>query len=253
LTRFFDFEIPRFMKTKALRRRPASITKTRWTAYAMAGAATALAGSNSSEAAIHYSGILHVHFPPDSDKQKTFPLDQPGDALFFDHTYGTYFNNAFVSVRGIVSAHVRGFTSSSEAFAYKLSYGENISAGFFTFYNQEYGPPLLAACTSRGFAKGYFRDRGIGYIGFKFNNGAGIQYGWARVSMSGCPQTAFRVVAYAYADPGESITAGQRSSTGEQAPDEGSLGWLALGAVGLLVWRKSRSRTARHTALSLPV
>jgi len=53
----------------------------------------------------------------------------------------------------------------------------------------------------------------------------------------------FKLVAYAYADPGEPITAGQRPSD-EQAPDEGSLGWLALGAAGLLAWRKSRSRTA---------
>ena len=64
----------------------------------------------------------------------------------------------------------------------------------------------------------------------------------------------FWLVDYAYADPGEPIRAGQTSSdeqapdqgsTDEQAPDQGSLGWLALGAVGLLAWRKSRSRTAR--------
>jgi MYXO-CTERM domain-containing protein len=54
----------------------------------------------------------------------------------------------------------------------------------------------------------------------------------------------FKLVDYAYADPGESIKAGQTSSD-EQAPDEGSLGWLALGAVGLFAWRKSRSLTAR--------
>ena len=81
-----------------------------------------------------------------------------------------------------------------------------------------------------------------GYVGFRFNNGAGIQYGWARVVFSGSDEHAFRVLAYAYADPGEPITAGQRPSD-EQAPDEGSLGWLALGAAGLLAWRKSRSRS----------
>ena len=72
--------------------------------------------------------------------------------------------------------------------------------------------------------------------------------------MYGPPEHGFEVVSYAYADPGEPIKAGQTSSneqvpdqdsTDEQAPDEGSLGGLALGAVGLLVWRKSRSRTAR--------
>ena len=87
-------------------------------------------------------------------------------------------------------------------------------------------------------------DRGTGYVGFRFNNSAGYQYGWARVRVSGESENAFKVLDYAYADPGEHIRAGQRSSA-EQAPDEGSLSWLALGAVGLLAWRKSRSRTAR--------
>jgi hypothetical protein len=63
----------------------------------------------------------------------------------------------------------------------------------------------------------------------------------------------FKLIDYAYADPGQAIRAGEdgirTSQDGqdvgdEQGPDEGSLGGLALGAVGLLAWRKSRSRTA---------
>jgi hypothetical protein len=42
---------------------------------------------------------------------------------------------------------------------------------------------------------------------------------------------------------GDSIAAGQRS--GHDAPELESLGGLALGACGLLAWRKSRARTAR--------
>jgi hypothetical protein len=61
----------------------------------------------------------------------------------------------------------------------------------------------------------------------------------------------FKLLDYAFADAGEPIFAGQRSSAeqapdqADQAPDQGSLGGLALGAAGLLAWRKSRSRTAR--------
>ena len=51
----------------------------------------------------------------------------------------------------------------------------------------------------------------------------------------------FMLVDYAYADPGEPIRAGQTSSN-ETVPDESSLGWLAVGAAGLLAWRKRRSR-----------
>jgi MYXO-CTERM domain-containing protein len=50
----------------------------------------------------------------------------------------------------------------------------------------------------------------------------------------------FWLVDYAYADPGESIRAGQTSSN--DAPELESLGGLALGAAGLLAWRKRRSR-----------
>ncbi|HEX9254899.1 MAG TPA: hypothetical protein VF938_05115, partial [Candidatus Angelobacter sp.] len=60
LTCFLDFDIPCFMKN--VRRKPASIAKTRWAAYA---------GSNSLEAAIHYSGLLDVPFPPHKDHSKT--------------------------------------------------------------------------------------------------------------------------------------------------------------------------------------
>jgi MYXO-CTERM domain-containing protein len=90
---------------------------------------------------------------------------------------------------------------------------------------------------------------GIGFIGFRFNNGAGVQYGWARIKISGVSHYDFVLLDYAYADPGERLTAGQtleNTSSDEQAPDQGSLGGLALGAVGLLAWRKSRkSLTAR--------
>jgi len=50
-------------------------------------------------------------------------------------------------------------------------------------------------------------------------------------------ESGFKVLDYAFADPGEPIFAGQTSSD-EQAPDQGSLGGVALGAAGLLAWRK---------------
>ncbi len=95
-------------------------------------------------------------------------------------------------------------------------------------------------------------NRGIGFIGFRFNNGAGVQYGWARIMKQRGRAESFILLDYAYADPGERLRAGQTSEgilsgeQDEQAPDQGSLGGLALGAVGLLAWRKSRkSLTAR--------
>jgi len=193
-----------------------------------------------------------------------FPLDQAGDSLFFGR--GVYLaargpsgsetpriqqNPAVFTCFGIVSDAFRGPQASADSYynyVSKLPFGENISAGNFAHNSDYYG--ILAS----GFRNYYSQwgDRGTGYVGFRFNSGAGIQYGWARVRMVGDPENAFTVLDYAYADPGEPIRAGQRRST-EQAPYEGSLGWLALGAAGLLVWRKSRSRTARYPKPPLPV
>src|SRR5438034_1584959 len=201
------------MKSNKLGCNPASIAKTRWAAYAAAGAATALAGSQSVDAAIHYSGVLNVRFPADRDRIKAFPLDQPGDSLFFQHT-ASICKEALFSINGIVSAAFRGYRFAFDVVT-ELGFGQNISAGEFVTANYHgLGYLGLMAIADTCYTYGApWNDRGTGYVGFRFNNGAGIQYGWARVTISGeSGGNAFRVTAYAYADPGEPITAGQRPS-----------------------------------------
>ncbi len=65
--------------------------------------------------------------------------------------------------------------------------------------------------------------------------------------MDGLPANSFTLVDYAFADSGERINAGQ---TTESVPDAGgSLGLLALGCAGLLVWRgAARQDTANNEA-----
>ena len=227
------------MRINKRRFKPAFIAKARWAAYATAEAATALAGSQSVDAAIHYSGVLNVRFPADRDRIKTFPLDQTGDSLVFEHVNNTC-ESALFSINGIVSAAFIGYHG-VRYFVSKLNFGQNISAGG-VFIASHGAMAIDHTCYTY---VGPWKLDGTGYVGFRFNNGAGIQYGWARVTTLGeVEDNAFRVEAYAYADPGEPIRAGQRSSSDEQAPDEGSLGWLALGAAGLLAWRKNRSRNS---------
>src|SRR5215469_9146128 len=87
---------------------------------------------------------------------------------------------------------------------------------------------------------GQFDGKGTGFIGFKVHSpGGGDQYGWVRIQMqSGInPNQIFRLIDYAWGDVGDTITAGQTSSN-DMVPEEGSLGGLALGAAGLLAWRK---------------
>jgi MYXO-CTERM domain-containing protein len=226
---------------KSLRRKPASIAKTRWTAYAVAGATTALVGSNSAEAAIHYSGILNEKFPAHRNRSETFQLmGQPGRSLRFVHSnHPPYGGSARLGVVGAFLVSFGGFSvGSSDRYVSKLRFGQNISSGEFWPYESG----IMAAGSSTYWA---WAERGTGYAAFRFNSGSGLQYGWIRVTMAGPPLNGFLVSAYAYADPGEPIRAGQRSSA-EQAPDEGSLGWLALGAVGLLAWRRIRSHNSKE-------
>ncbi len=92
---------------------------------------------------------------------------------------------------------------------------------------------------------GAWKKRGTGFAGFRFNNGAGTQYGWARVHMGGQNTNfAFTVLDYAWADPGEKIQPGQTSSTEANIQSEGSLGFLALGAAGVALWRRRRDIAA---------
>ena len=99
--------------------------------------------------------------------------------------------------------------------------------------------------TNAGFAygggpRGQFLS-GIGFVGFKFNIGAGDQYGWARLMFYGNGANNFTLLDYAWGDVGDSITAGQTALV----PEPGSLGLLALGGAGLLAWRKRRAKATR--------
>src|SRR5205823_5591647 len=48
-------------------------------------------GTNSAEAAIHYSGLLEVKFRGHGSMAKTFQLDQPGDSFRLRHSTRLFF------------------------------------------------------------------------------------------------------------------------------------------------------------------
>ena len=180
--------------------KPASIAKTRWVAYAAAGAATALAGSQSAEAAIHYSGRVNELFlVGDAD---SFKLDRPGDFFRLSHTSYGYGAGDKFAIFGIASAAFRGFQAvfTNRHYVSKLSFGQTISMGNFQH--------ALGFLVRNGQPHQWWNP-GQGFIGFRFNNGAGVQYGWARIKMSGVPHYDFVLLDYAYADPGERLRAGQ--------------------------------------------
>ena len=224
------------MKTKNRNRKTPSIGKTRWIGYAAAGAATALGGSHSLEAEIHYSGPIREVFKGHGQLIETFQLDTPDNVISFVHKLDEY-AGVRMSTECSCARAVRGF---STRFASKLAFGANISAGAFINSLTTY----WAVLSSNGH-RGAWADPGVGFVGFRFNGSTGFRYGWARVRMAGFDKhNNFQLLDYAFADPGEPIFAGQRSSD-EQAPnqaavEQNSLGWLALGAAGLAALRKGR-------------
>jgi hypothetical protein len=246
------------MKPKRARpKKPPVITNSRWLAYATAGAASAFTTVNSTEGAIHYSGRIGEYFGPSSDKSARFQLDQPGDSIRLRHSFkfcctSTYGGLAHFGVFGGADAGFAGFycpTNPRFRSASKLDRGELISMRPFLARN----PGLIAAALFT-YRQGQFDSGDLDFIAFKFNNGSGDQYGWVRIMMgTRFPSDYdFWLVDYAYADPGEPIRAGQTSSndmvpeeSNDIVPQEGSLGGLALGAAGLMAWRKRRSRTVR--------
>ena len=227
---------------KALRYGSASISNSRWLAYTTAGVASAFAAANSAEATIHYSGPIHRNFK--GCQAANFRLDQPADFIRLKHSSfllcdSTFNGNAFFNVAGISGASIAGFYNEcGHVSASNLKRGQLISSRPFV-PAQTFRSASLAG-KNDVFCPGQFLG-GIGFIGFKFNNGSGAQYGWVRIQVKrgvGYPKYNFQLLDYAYGDVGDTIGAGQKS--GHDKPELESLGGLALGALGLLTWRKSR-------------
>jgi hypothetical protein len=225
-----------------------SISTSRWTAYAAAAAASGFAATHAAEATIHYSGLVNQRI--NGGDSVIFPLDPAGGSFLARHRdlfYGARPAGgvAYFNIYGAQSASVNGIYNTPFAlvFPYKLDRGDRISAGHFTSVHRFDVDPILALdyqSSTFDSSFGFFLERGPGLVGFKFNNGAGVQYGWVRVKMTGGLGNNFKVVDYAYGDPGDVVFAGQMSD--DSAPGLESLGGLALGAAGLLAWRRQRTK-----------
>ena len=224
---------------KNRRKKPLFLSNSRWFAYATAGAATAAGSAPFVEAEIHYSGLLDVKFNDSYYHGGCCEIKSPrlmgGAKLVFQRStsLGVVFWD-FVNIKdAAVSDQIRIAYTSYQA--EKLSFGQRVSSGHF---QSGAGKCVLAqgyGRTSSG--TGQFKEPGQGFVGFKFDVGNGVQYGWARIKMSTKGDHSFKLKDYAFADPGEPIRAGQLTSAGDMADtvtDFGSVGLLALGAPGLL-------------------
>ena len=218
------------------RNRTLNVPGSRWLAYATAGLATAAATAPAAEAEIHYFSPVHLHLAGRGGEMWQLPLTAGVSLSFYRFPLSapagnTYFTDLVQVSRNAVVHAIRDWTG---FYAAKLRAGSNVSGGAFSsIFGGLTGP------------RGQFVSAGFGFVGFKFDVGNGVQYGWVRMrtNRDGTPHNAHvTVLDYAFADPGEPILTGQTSTSALAAPDQGSLGLLALGAVGLQAWRKSRRR-----------
>lgn len=227
---------------KSLRRTSGlSISETRWLAYATAGVAGAFGLSSSAEAEIHYSGNVSIKLA--GNAQASLPLSN-GASLVFENIFGgsTFLQDFYFLMKGVISGSAR------ESFRHWLSNlppRENVSAGNFYSVAGDPDHGVIFENFSDGNFEPYYGTRG--YIGFRFDTGNGAQYGWARIqTRRDIHYRAHEVIKdYAWGDVGDTIRTGQTSSSGDMVntvTDSGSVGLLALGAAGLVAWRKRRKQ-----------
>jgi len=232
-----------------------SISETRWLAYATAGAASALGVSPSAEAEIHYSGLVNILMEGHRIHKTVFLPLTNGASLLFTHFYSTHPSAYFLITGAQQGSALAFYTVVNTRDLQKLKKGDPIRSCDNCSNPRHFGS--VHGFPGIGGLEGYLIvgrfdcyssascNEG-GMIGFKFDAGNGPQFGWARIrGTDAYHHWRYEIKDYAWADPGERIVAGQRSSTELGSVSEnGSLGLLAAGARGLELWRRVRSETA---------
>ena len=225
------------------RRSRSRVDGARWAIYCTAGLATSLVGPLNQTG--HGADVTYVEV----NSQIVDPI--AGDIYygsFGPYTFGAqgasfslfHLYSFRASGSGLLWLYGRGNISfigfsSDYAYPYKLNYGDLIGA------SQQFGVPAgtfgWLALGTQNTPNFQFDDPGRGFLGFRFDVGNGTQYGFAELVTTGLPLNIAEFVGYGWGDPGEAIFAGQRPVI----PEPGSLALLAMGAIGLLAWRRSRN------------
>ncbi len=233
------------MKTNTNRRQTTlSIANSRWLTYTTAATATALGGAMSAEASVVVVNVNQTISANPANGSSfvaaEFPLPAGNDFILNNLRSSSGIGAGGIGMQGGAEFIGKSFASGgsySNVFAYpsKLALGANIAGG--PFAPKAFG---TLAFGTYGNPNSKWIQAGEGYIGFKFTDAAGTEYGWIDLSTNGAAAgEALTLKSYAYTTAGEEITAGQAA-----VPEPGSLALLAAGGAGLLAWRQRRARSA---------
>ena len=221
------------------------ISKSRWTAYAAASMASAVACATNAEAVIHVVDVGEVFngttvstsFMRAAD---SFQLAPGAAILLVNRAFAASDGYALFAIQAAKNASFDGFIAHSSSggvsgvYASKLAFGANIAAGPFA-------PGVGTLAFENHAVHSQWLSPGQVYVGLKFDAGNGTQYGWVSLTMDGAGLNSFTLNSYAFGDVGDVVTAGE-------VPEPGSLALLAAGGTGLLAWRKRRAQKAATPA-----
>lgn len=186
----------------------------------------------------------------DGDGDAEFSLRRDGSSSY-NHVYmtsGGQNGDGFINNLGDNRVNMRNLPKSivvSEILPSGYYWGEKNSLfnGRNFLYVQSGGTLLLFPQVNQG----NHDINGDNYVGFRFDSGAGTQYGWARITYNavGIPNSSVTIEEWTYSDtPGESVHIPTRSDDVEPVPLPSSalpaLTMLAMGAAGMRAMRKRK-------------
>jgi MYXO-CTERM domain-containing protein len=233
-----------------LQERPSRSAYSNWKSYAAAAGAT-LAMSTNVQAGTITTGTIDLTVQAGGthgvSHYKLFTIAGGSVALHaFDN--GAV---AFVDVNSFSSVAPLKFAGTLEGFHFIAEkYGSGAPIDFAGGQRN----PVIQLHNGTAGVQGAFGPGDVeGFLGFEDQAG---QFGWLRVEVSdtGSPgyPNELTVLDYAYDNtPGEAIDAGDTGTSATPEPDSVALGLLALGASGILSWRRRRTEAAEAEKLKV--
>ncbi len=209
-------------------------------ALALAAGAVSLSVSPASAAIITGGATASVSLSGTGTVTMTIDIDGSFGSDFYFKAYGGGNHKAYVS--GVGTNLIAGvYTATySKTVAERFSYSSSISAAQFATT----GTLLKEGWSSTG--AGQF-PQVRGFIGVKFDRGGNTHYGWVDVFASSSSINAYAIVyKWAYETvPDAPIGAGHLPAA---TPEPASLALLAMGAGGLMAWRRRRKKAQANNA-----